>query len=131
MSHIVTSTHFRGLSQAASRSLPLFKVCMPHVKHMLKLTFVSGPMQLLTSRITGKCATFMILMCAPALLACSLLTLPGLIFKSPQQHAYFYFSSMLEQDPTRWMVLLLAGTCALLSLAVPATMPAPKTPIRY
>ena len=89
-------------------------------------TIYLGPKVLLTSRITGKCAAFMMLMCAPSLLFCSLLTLPALIFQSPQQHAYFQFSRVLEQDPSRWAVLLLVSICTLMSLAVPANMAAPK-----
>ena len=101
------------------------------VRHLLHLTFVSGPKLLLTSRITGRCAAAMAIMCAPALLFCSILTIPALLFQSPQQHAYFYFSRVLEQDPTRWVVLVLAGLCAIMSLAVPATMQNPQSSVGY
>jgi len=47
--------------------------------------------------------------------------MPGIIFQSPQQQAYFYFSKALEEDPSRWTVLAVAGICTLISLAVPAT----------
>ncbi len=97
----------------------------------LKLIFFSGPKVLLTSRISGKCAFIMVLMCSPALLASFILTVPGLVFQSPYQHAYFYFSSALNEDPTRWITLILAGICALLSLAVPANMSERRQPIRY
>lgn len=113
-----TTTRFSGVKDAISRSLP-------HVKYYLRLTFVRGPKQLLTARISAKCATVMALMCAPSLLFCSLLTLPAMIFQSPFQNAYFQFSKTLENDPTRWIVLVLTGICAILSLAVPATMPEP------
>jgi hypothetical protein len=73
----------------------------------------------------------MMAMCAPSLLCCSILTIPALLFQSPQQHAYYYFSKVLNEDPTRWMVLLLAGVCAILSLAIPATMPAPRVESPY
>ena len=101
------------------------------VKHYLRLTFVCGPKVLFTSRISGKCAFIMMLMTAPSLLFCALLIIPGLIFQSPHQQAYFYFSSMLDKDPARWVVLCLAGFCTLMSLAIPATMRASSTPIRY
>ena len=97
------------------------------VPGLLKLTFISGPKVLLTSQISVKCAAAMMLMCAPALLLCAILTLPALVFESPQQNAYFYFSKVLEQDATRWIVLFLTTLCVLLSLALPATM---KTPSR-
>ena len=97
----------------------------------LRLVFVNGPKVLLTSRISGKCALVMTLMCMPSLLLCFLLTVPGIIFQSPQQHAYYYFSKVLNEDPTRWVALLLAGVCTLMALAIPATMSAPTQPIRY
>jgi len=93
---------------------------------ILKLTFISGPKVLLTSQISMKCAAAMTLMCMPALLLCTILTLPALLFESPQQNAYYYFAKVLEQDPTRWIVLLLSALCVLLSLALPATMKIPR-----
>ena len=86
--------------------------------------FVDGPRQLVTHEITAKCAAMMISLCSPALLLCSLLTLPALLFNSPQHNAYFYFARVLEGDPMRWLVLALSSACALLALVVPATMPA-------
>lgn len=97
----------------------------------LRLMFVTGPKVLFTSRISGKCALIMTVMCSPALLFCFILTVPGMVFQSPHQHAYYYFSRVLNEDPTRWIALLLAGVCALLSLAIPATMAVPTQPIRY
>jgi hypothetical protein len=104
---------------------------IPRVKRYLRLMFFSGPKLLLTSRISGKCALIMMIMCMPALLFSFILTVPGMVFQSPYQHAYFYFSQVINEDPTRWIVLLLAGVCALMSLAVPATLTEPKAPIRY
>jgi hypothetical protein len=109
----------------------LIKRGQPHAKHFLWRTFVVGPKLLFTSRISGKCAAIMMLMCTPSLLFCSILTFPALMFQSPQQHAYFYFSKVLDQDPSRWIVLLLAGICALLSLAAPARMPTPHISVSY
>ena len=60
-----------------------------------------------------------------------MLTIPALIFRSPYQHAFFYFSKVLGDDPDRWVVLCLAGFCALMSLAIPATLRESKPPIRY
>jgi hypothetical protein len=86
--------------------------------------FIQGPRLLLTSHISVKCAAMMMALCMPSLLCCSILTIPAMIFQSPQQHAYFHFAKILNDDPMRWLVLLLAGVCALFSLAVPAALPA-------
>lgn len=124
MSTILTSNRFLGDKPAVSRTLP-------HVKRYLRLTFISGPKQLLTSRISGKCAAIIVAMCSPSLLFCSMLTIPAMVFQSPHQNAYFQFAHVLERDPTRWVVLVLGGICALMSLAVPATMPAPRESSLY
>lgn len=90
---------------------------------MLWKIFIQGPRLLLTSRISVKCAAMMMALCMPSLLCCAILTIPAWIFQSPQQQAYFYFAKMLNEDPTRWLVLALAGLCTLLALAVPAALP--------
>jgi hypothetical protein len=122
MSHIPTTT---PTSRSPEPELAATSG-LPRVAHYLKLNFLSGPKVLLTSRISVKCATVMTLMCVPSLLFCSLLTLPALIFESPQQNAYYEFSSVINTDPLRWIVLLMASVCALMSLAVPAAMPRPR-----
>jgi len=110
---ILTSTRCRTRKTATRHRLA---VVMRH----LRLIFITGPKLLFTTKISGKCAFIMMLMTAPSLLCCVMLTMPGIIFQSPQQQAYFYFSKMLENDPARWIVLMLAGICTLISLAVPA-----------
>lgn len=102
-----------GISRTANRIRPLF---------------IAGPKALFTSRISGKCAAVMLMLCSPSLLFCSILTIPALLFQSPQQNAYFYFDKVLNQDPGRWFVLGLAAVCAIFSLVIPATMPKPEQP---
>ena len=97
---------------------------------LFRLTFMSGPWMLLTSQLSAKSASLMILLCAPALLFCSMLTIPAILFPSPQQNAYYYFAQILNQDPSRWVILALAGMFAVLALAVPATAPRPFTAVR-
>ena len=124
MSTTLTSTRFRGKESSISHGFS-------SVKRYLRLTFISGPKVLFTSRISGKCAFIMSLMCVPSLLFCFMLIVPGLIFQSPHQQAYFYFSMVLDEDPYRWIVLGLTGICTLMSLAVPATMRETNQRIRY
>ena len=93
----------------------------------MRIVFVHGPKVLLTSQITGLCATLMILLCLPSLLYCALLTVPSLLFCSPEQHAYYYFSRILNEDPGRWIVLAVAAVCTMIALALPATMPEKAT----
>lgn len=122
MSTTHTSTRIRRKKSVTGHGLSC-------VKYYLWLTFISGPKVLLTSQISGKCAFIMTLMCAPSLLFCFMLTVPELIFQSPHQQAYFYFSMVLNEDPCRWIILIVAGICSLMSLAVPVTMRDPNSPI--
>lgn len=124
MSHNLATTRFRGNKPSPPHG-------HFHIQRYLRHAFISGPKILLTSRISAKCALIMTLMCTPSLLICALLTLPRLIFQSPHQQAYFYFSGALGEDPTRWIVLFVGGVCTLMSLAVPATLREPEAPIRY
>lgn len=89
------------------------------VKSTLRM-FMDGPRCLFRSRIEVKTAILMAMMCAPALIFCSILTLPGIIFRSPDQHAYYYFSQVINNDPIRWVVLGLSAICVIMSIAVPA-----------
>lgn len=101
------------------------------IARLLRLALISGPWLLLTSRLSTKHAFLMILLCVPALLFCSMLIFPALIFQSPQQQAYYYFAQILNQDPSRWMILALTGVCAVTALAIPAMVPAPRTAVRF
>lgn len=124
MATISTGTRYHG-----SKQVPLSG--LRRLMRYLRLMFFSGPKVLLTSRISAKCAIVMSIMCMPSLIFCFILTVPGMIFQSPHQHAYFYFSKVINEDPSRWFALLLAGACSLMSLAIPATMTQPTLPIRY
>lgn len=101
------------------------------IARLLRLTFICGPRLLLTTQLSAKNASLMILLCAPALLFCSMLIIPAMIFQSPQQQAYFYFAQILNQDPIRWVILAFAGVCAIMALAVPAMIPKAVTAVRY
>jgi hypothetical protein len=100
------------------------------IMRLLRLTFVSGPRLLFTTRLSIKSASIMILLCAPALFLVLLTTVPSLIFDSPEQRAYYEFANILVKDPVQFAVLPLAALCALIALAVPATAPRPFTAVR-
>jgi len=120
MKHTLAADRTHQVTHTASHGLP-------DVERFLRMIFIHGPRNLITSRISGKCAAMMAAMCLPSLLFCSILTIPARLFHSPEQHEYFYFSRLLNEDPSRWLVLLLTGICAILSMAVPAAMPAPDS----
>ncbi len=126
------------MSHNTTASLPsYFRTSKPktsvaaQIAQLLRLIFIAGPKVLINSQISGLCATAMILMCMPSFILCSMMTIPEMVFRSPDQHAYYYFAQLLNQDPTRWVVLALAAMCTLFSLALPATMPAKRMPLSY
>jgi hypothetical protein len=82
--------------------------------------FSNGISRLCNSRMDRKTAAIMTTMCVPALLFSAIMTIPGMVFQSPDQNAYYYFARTLENDPVRWIVLLLCGLCTVLSVTVPA-----------
>lgn len=127
MSLTLTPATPRRVKNAVSRGIFTAK----GIKRLLRLTFISGPWLLFTSRLSINSALLMILLCAPALLFSAMLTIPALLFQSPQQHAYYYFAKVLDQDPTRWIILALATVCAVIALAVPAATAKPFTAVRY
>jgi hypothetical protein len=116
-------TTFTSTSHHVSKNA--FRRSLPHLRRFFRLALIVGPKVLLTSRISFKCAVFMTLLCLPAMLFSLLMTIPALIFNSPQQQAYFYFAKVVEQDPVQWIAMLLTGFCALIALTVPATTAPP------
>lgn len=94
------------------------------------MTFVSGPILLLTTRLSAKSASMMIMLCVPALLLALLQTVPRFLFNSPEQHAYYEFANLINQDASQLAVLALATACSVIALAIPATAPTPFTAVR-
>jgi hypothetical protein len=81
---------------------------------------ILGPRRLLTSRISGKCAALMVFLCTPSLLFSAALTIPALLFQSPNQQAYYYFGQLIQRDPTNWLIMPFVAACALGALIMPA-----------
>lgn len=96
-----------------------------------RLVFYAGPRVLLTARITSKCAVLMTLLLAPSLLTSLFLSLPSVLFQSPQQNAYYYFAIVLDHDPGRWLPMSFAVLCLLVALAIPASMPRQRISVSY
>jgi hypothetical protein len=92
---------------------------------ILRLTFISGPWQLLTGQLSLKNASFMIMLSTPGLLLWALLTIPPLLFPFPEHNAYYQFAQIVTSDPAQSLLLPLAVICLVVALALPATDPCP------
>lgn len=90
----------------------------------LKLCFWSGPRLLFTSRLSPRNAGFMITAAIPALLCATAMTVPAIVFSSPDSNAYFYFGRILQSDPLSWIPMSVAAICTFMALAFPTERPA-------
>ncbi|MES2475832.1 MAG: hypothetical protein V4640_08630 [Verrucomicrobiota bacterium] len=78
------------------------------------------PRRLLTSHLNARSASILLLLCAPPLLLTAAMSLPSLIFASPEQNAYFYFGKIINQDLSSSFALWMAAICLLFAVALPA-----------
>lgn len=90
----------------------------------LKLTFWSGPRLMFTSRLSLRNAAFMIAAAIPAIVCTTAMTVPALVYSSPDANTYFYFGRILQSDPVSWIPMGIAAICSFLALAVPTERPA-------
>ncbi len=78
------------------------------------------PRRMFTSRLSGRNAAILMMLCAPPLLLFAAMNVPALIFESPEQQAYFYFARSLNQELSSSFALWLAGLCLLFAMLLPA-----------
>lgn len=100
------------------------------IQRLARVIFLTGPRLMLTSRLSRRSATYMIMLCVPAIVLFISTTLPRWLFQSPDQEAYFYFAGTFTQDLSKGYLLVLSALCMLLVLAMPATSPEPHTAVR-
>lgn len=81
--------------------------------------FVEGPVRILKGHFSRRAAGFMIAGAMPAILTGLFLTIPGLLFQTPQHHAFFYFAKIVEGDPASILPVLLGTVSALFSFRFP------------
>jgi hypothetical protein len=81
--------------------------------------FIDGPKLLLQGRFSAREGAFMAVAALPAIIATLFLTLPGLVFDSPDHHAFFHFARNLQQEAVSALPLVLGALCSLFSLRFP------------
>jgi hypothetical protein len=80
----------------------------------------TGPIRLFKAQFTSRNAVCLVALSVPALLVTLLLTLPALLFTTPQHYEYFEFAQQLDQGGERWLALGLSACCSLFAFAIPA-----------
>lgn len=85
----------------------------------IALLLLTGPARLLKARFTRRNAVCLVALSVPALLVTLLLTLPALLFTTPQHNEYFEFAQQLNRGGERWLALGLSACCTLFAFAIP------------
>ena len=81
---------------------------------------LSGPVRLVTARFTRRNAFYLVMLSLPALAVTILLTLPGILFNTPEQNEYFQFAQVLDQGGERWLAMGLSACCSFLCFVIPS-----------
>jgi hypothetical protein len=81
--------------------------------------FIDGPRLLLKGKFSRRAAGFMIVAAIPAILAVLFMTLPSLLFPTPQHNAFFYFGKSVSSDVASYVPLALGAISSIFSLRFP------------
>jgi hypothetical protein len=81
--------------------------------------FVDGPRHLLAGRFSTREGVFMSIAAVPALLAVAFLTVPGFLFSSPEQHAFYHFAQNLQNEVASLIPAGIGALSTLFSLRFP------------
>lgn len=81
--------------------------------------FIDGPRMLLKGRFTRRAGAFMIASALPSILTALFLTVPGLLFHTPEHHAFFHFAKTLEGDGASLLPILLGSLSSLFGFRLP------------
>lgn len=88
-------------------------------KEYFREWFVEGPRLLLAGCFSRRAAGFMIAAASPAILAALFLTVPGLLFHTPEQNQFFYFARIIESEATLALPVFLGVISSICSFRLP------------
>jgi hypothetical protein len=81
--------------------------------------FVEGPRLILTGRFTPRDAGFMIAAATPAILSALFLTVPGLLFHTPEHNQFFHFAKIIEGETPSALPVILGTISSICSFRFP------------
>lgn len=81
--------------------------------------FVEGPKLMLKGCFSRRAAGFMIVSAAPAILTGLFLTVPGILFHTPEHNAYFHFARIVEGDAPSIIPVILGTISSIFSFRFP------------
>lgn len=118
-----TPRNFKNAAKSGAFTLSGFR-------RFARLVMVTGPRKLLSSRLSSRSSSFIMLLCIPAIALFVLATVPTMIFQSPEQAAYFHFARTLSQDLSSGFVLALSVLCMIFAFVLPAAEPDAYSAVR-
>ena len=62
---------------------------------------------------------WMIGLAVPSLALIAFMTVPAFLFYTPEHKSYYYFSKGIENEPLRWVSIILATACTMTAFAYP------------
>lgn len=81
--------------------------------------FVEGPRLLLKGNFTRRAAGFMIAAATPAILTGMVLTIPALLFHTPEHNAYFHFARIIQDESASLLPVVLGTISSIFSFRLP------------
>lgn len=81
--------------------------------------FVEGPKLMLKGCFSRRAAAFMIVSAAPAILTGLFLTVPGILFHTPEHNAFFHFARIVEGDAPSIIPVILGTISSIFSFRFP------------
>jgi hypothetical protein len=88
-------------------------------KEYFREWFVEGPRLLLAGCFSRRAAGFMIAAASPAILAALFLTVPGILFHTPEHNQFFHFARIIETEAASALPVMLGLVSSLFSFRLP------------
>ena len=86
----------------------------------LKKWLIAGPIRLFQGEFTRRTATFAIAAALPSIITVTFLTLPGILFVTPEHHEFYYFAKNLELDAISFLPVTIGAISTVFGLRISA-----------
>jgi hypothetical protein len=118
---VATATSLMRKASANRRRHPttISEVLAHFDKAYFRDWFVEGPKLMLKGCFSNRAAGFMIASATPAILTGLFLTVPGLLFYTPEHNAYFHFARILEGEAASAIPVILGTLSSIFSFRLP------------
>lgn len=81
--------------------------------------FIDGPKLLVKGKFSRRAAMFMAVAAFPAIAAALFLTLPGILFPTPQHNQFFHFAKMINGDVATLIPVTIGVLSSIFCLRLP------------